>query len=80
MDLYPNPVVDQLVVGIQAGKEASWEVEVLDLVGRNVHKEVITLNEGRNEKIIEASKWPQGTYMVRISNGNARYTQRFVKQ
>lgn len=80
VEVYPNPVENQLYLGLQAGKDASWEVEIFDLAGRSVYKEAMALKEGKNDKVIEAAKWPQGTYMIRVSNTNTRYTQRFVKQ
>jgi hypothetical protein len=57
----------------------SADVTVLDMEGRVVHAERRMLANGRNQLLLQTSTLSPGLYTVRISNGAASISQRFVK-
>ena len=73
--VYPNPGNRELNVKLQQMTSDS-QVEVFDVLGKRVwNKELSEINTR-----INVSEWNAGVYLVRVTNGNASQTKRFVKQ
>jgi hypothetical protein len=76
---WPNPVVDELNIALTSAVRGTADVTVLDMSGRMVLAERRTLSDGRNQLLLQTTTLSPGLYTVRISNGNASISQRFVK-
>jgi PKD repeat protein len=76
---WPNPVVDELNIALSSVVSGAADVTVLDVNGRVVMAERRMLANGRNQLLLPTSTLSPGLYTVRISNGNASISQRFVK-
>jgi len=73
--IYPNPVHQQLTIhnrGILSGKH---QVEVRDLTGRTLHREVFAGNTFQ----LSISHFPAGVYLLTIKTQGAKSTYRILK-
>ena len=77
LDVYPNPTKSRITVVLPHEPGASWEIEVLDALGRTV----IMFDDVRFTGIqmhINISSLAAGTYYVRADNGDALLLESFV--
>ena len=72
--VYPNPVVDQLIVG---NIEKADRVQVLNITGAIIHEEKVYGNE---KLIVNTSAWNSGIYVLRTISGTEVNTKRFIKE
>ena len=70
---YPNPVKDMLKLSYSEGITG---VEVFNLVGQRV----ISMATGQNEASVDMSALASGTYVVKVSSGNAAAMIKVVKE
>lgn len=63
--LYPNPTPDLLIIEIN-GTEQSFTVEVFDLFGRQLFRQVVSAPQAS----IDLGKLTGGTYLLKILDGN----------
>ncbi|MEM6800582.1 MAG: DUF1501 domain-containing protein [Bacteroidota bacterium] len=78
INCYPNPVVSQFIIEpIHAGKQA-LKVDIIDLNGRIVFQQA---GYSPQQKIkVEASHFPTGIYVVRLSSDQEMATFNIVKR
>lgn len=77
--LYPNPVQSFTKLNITLDQAQLIKVSVNDALGNTVQQLQITGLKGMNEKTLDLSKVPSGTYMVRIQAGQNSKTLSVVK-
>ncbi len=79
LKLYPNPAKDYLTLKYQVPLNANNVViEVVSITG--IQKEVMRLNNGWGQKIIDLRTYQSGTYFVRLYlNGKVVENKKFVK-
>jgi hypothetical protein len=79
--LFPNPNNgEQLTVSlsaIEAGVE-TVVVDIFDLSGARVRSEVLPVNDGMIYQQMAVNELASGLYMVNITAGGQRYTERLV--
>jgi hypothetical protein len=76
LEVYPNPTIDWLnYIITNVAENGTYQVEVYDVNGRMVFVDKSGLSEG----VIDVSKLASGVYVLRISNGNNLYVQRFAR-
>ena len=75
--VYPNPGNGDFTVH-NGGVSGRITMEVLDLGGRLVHSTTVQMNTGQNHVLALAGTLAQGSYTLRIGNGDQRYEQRLV--
>jgi hypothetical protein len=75
--IYPNPVSNSFSIEMPAGS-ANTTIQVYNSLGQLMTTDAI----GNNAKAtIDASQWPAGIYVVRLSDGQGQYiTRNIVKQ
>ncbi len=66
--LYPNPVQDRLAVALDVpfGLGSQAQLSVIDLLGRTVAQQQVTLNEGFQVFEMAAQTWAAGTYVLHL--------------
>ena len=74
--IYPNPVSDILNISLLGEISSKGAFEILDGKGATVLVNAIT----RNPQVVNISKLPKGTYLVRVNNGINTIKAKFVKQ
>jgi hypothetical protein len=77
--LWPNPVSEDLNVAVTDALAGTVEVTVLDMSGRVVLAERRSFSNGRNQLTLPTAQLAPGLYTLRMGNGTAATTQRFVK-
>lgn len=74
--IYPNPVVDQLVVNnLPPDTE---RIEIINAIGRNLR--TVRTPDKNAELLLNLTGLPRGTYLLRIISEGAPQTRRFLKQ
>lgn len=76
-----NPVQDRLTVSFQSDSNQPAYLKVIDMTGRVVQQQTISINKGSN--IISfslSSTFNKGIYIVDLFDGTKHYTSKFVKQ
>lgn len=71
----PNPSKNRLNIKLPKSFD-NMTVEVFDVLGKRVHKSVIT----NLDSTIDVSRWKTGVYLVKVSNDIESQTKRFIKQ
>lgn len=72
LSIYPNPSNDNLYIQINTDV-INFSLEIYDLFGSIVRKEII------NEKIINISELPRGTYVIHVQNSKINYRTKIIK-
>lgn len=78
--LYPNPANDVLWVKMDAQGEDLLRVQVMDAVGRIHSEQRATVPKDGGMLSIALQDLAQGTYILHITQGGQRWTERFIKQ
>jgi hypothetical protein len=73
--IYPNPVMNTLII---ESNEAITSIEVYDLSGKLVHRLCDIQNATKVE--LDFSTYPNGTYIIKSSNGTENYSKSIIKQ
>ncbi len=79
VNIYPNPVKDNLLVDISVLKNKNVELSIYDILGNIVHNEsALSLTAGANTRSININKigLGEGLYLVRVSDGKNMITKR----
>jgi hypothetical protein len=78
--LYPVPVNDQLHIRYGEKKGGIVQVEIADMQGRIVFRQVIHEQAGNGEEIINLAQLAKGLYLCRLQNGDQIETCSFLKE
>jgi hypothetical protein len=65
-EIYPNPATNIARIDITVKKSATVTISTFSLTGQTVKKDVLVLDEGMHNIILESSNIPEGIYLVRI--------------
>jgi hypothetical protein len=77
---YPNPVVDNLYLELNVPAHVTATVEVIDMQGRIIQRELTELSQGNNRISLETGRLKKGVYQLRIkTDGNKPIQRRFVR-
>lgn len=77
--LYPVPVNDQLHIRYGEKKSGIAQIEIADMLGRIVYRQVILGQVGNGEEIINLSQLAKGLYICRLQYGDQIETCNFLK-
>ncbi|MEQ9298077.1 MAG: glycosyl hydrolase 53 family protein [Cyclobacteriaceae bacterium] len=77
--MYPNPASSgSLNLKIESPQESPYELRLVDLMGRTLLQSELMLGEGVNYTRLSVSSIASGTYIVEITNGVHKFTDRLV--
>ena len=79
--LFPNPNNGQQLTVSLSAVEAGVEtitVDIFDLNGARMSAQVMAVNDGMVYQVVDVAGLADGLYMVNITAGNDRYTERLV--
>ncbi len=76
--LHPNPLSGSSTLRILHAEEGPGELKIWDMTGRLLRHEVIELQPGSTELLIEKGRLAAGSYILQISLGEELSTLRFV--
>jgi len=69
--LYPNPVSDILSISYKP-QTKNYKIEIMDVMGRKIFS--------AQQKQIDVSKLPQGLFLLKVTDGELRFSKRFIKE
>jgi hypothetical protein len=74
INIYPNPTNDKIYIS-NSNTDQPSDIQLLDINGRQLYK----TSSKDAETEISLSKYPQGTYLIRISNATNSVVKKVVK-
>jgi chitodextrinase len=80
INIYPNPVINDLFISYHAVKNEDVTLNVFDLTGKVICHYSETAFLGENLYKVTASDFPSGMYFVEVSNGRYASKMRFIKE
>ncbi|PQJ09142.1 hypothetical protein CJD36_020325 [Flavipsychrobacter stenotrophus] len=79
VSMTPNPTIDDVKISYTSGKKEKVSVRVMDISGVNIYNE--ELGEQQNGTVsVPLSKFAAGIYMVELTQGEQKVSQRLVKE
>ena len=78
--LAPNPATDRVNVILSAEERTEARILIVDMSGRTVINKAVAINKGLNALAVDVSSYPTGTYIVNVSNGSWKVSDRVVVQ
>jgi hypothetical protein len=79
ISLYPNPVDEGLNVIIENAPEGEVELEIIDLNGRQLYRQLLDEALPRIEMNLRPLGLPDGVYILRIRVDDQFFVERFIK-
>ena len=76
---YPNPFDKDLTVAVSIDKQAAIQIELIDLLGRQIYRSNTFYTEGVLSVPIAIKGLPNGTYFLKVSNGQEVIQQKVIK-
>jgi PKD repeat protein len=80
VSIFPNPATDQLNVNCYFNSSETIFIDIMDLSGRVLSSEKFAATSGAFQKAIAVDQLASGTYLLRISTGNAQVHKVFVRE
>ena len=79
LDIFPNPVQDDLNFTFESSFNGDLELMITDMKGQLIMNFVIEKSTEIISRVHSVTKLPKGVYQLTISNGNELTTKAFVK-
>jgi hypothetical protein len=80
MAVQPNPTAGPITVNVHADIFGKFEFQVVDFLGKSVHRETVQINEGQNYIDFDGSFLPNGLYILVLENELGRIAQKMTIQ
>jgi hypothetical protein len=78
--VFPNPFVNEFTISLHANQNEVSSIDLLDLQGKLVSKQMIALNQGLNKlPITNLSQVQAGIYFLRVSHNGTVQIKKIVK-
>lgn len=80
-DVYPNPTSDVVAINFNLEAEVMVNISIVDLAGRTVSTQVISVASGENTIRIEAERLNEGYYFLNIQDVDGAFsvTRKFMR-
>ena len=78
--LYPNPVDGNLNLEFTTQKSGEAQLQVFDLMGRQVLGEKFQVSQGENQRRLNMASLPGGQYFIRLNLTDGQATMKVVKE
>jgi hypothetical protein len=75
--LYPNPAAEQTTLDLTALPAGTYQVAVVDMSGRLVQTRTLA---GKQTHVLTVDSLSTGAYLILISDGKLKLSQRLIKQ
>jgi hypothetical protein len=76
--VYPNPNQGQFVLNIESLIDGQVDVEIFDMLGKQIHYSLEETSVGVNKLPFDLSGLESGIYMVKVRSGNRELTERLI--
>jgi hypothetical protein len=74
----PNPFTGQTLIEVEALESGEFQLEVYDMMGRQMHAQAVRLQDGYNQIQFDAGALSAGTYIYSLHNATGRISRRMV--
>ena len=78
--IYPNPTQGDVNMKIRILEAGTYNVQVLDALGKNVVNQNAYLNNGDNSLTVSIAQLAKGLYLAKVSKGDQAVTQKLIVQ
>ncbi len=68
LNIYPNPFTHSFTIRVIEGKDEIYNLNITDLIGRNVLQLNGTISELNNELRYKSTNWQNGQYILQLKN------------
>ena len=79
MNIWPNPVADQLTLNISDADPGAYQVSIVDMQGRILVNRPVQLGAGENQERFDVSRLNAGHYFLRLTDGEGVATRKVLK-
>jgi len=79
LNSYPNPFKNSFALEVNSTKEGPADLKIIDILGRVVHTEKLTINTGLNSKTIRMDNAPDGSYSIQLAFEEVQYVIKTLK-
>ena len=76
--IYPNPVVDQMTIEVNAAQASEMSISVYNLMGQKVMDNNVSMITGINTPTLNTSSLSSGVYFVTVKANGFENTMKFV--
>jgi len=80
INAYPNPTKNELYITMSGAQTGDYTVNVYDLNGRSIDKEMVNVNSSNYTIMLHTENWPMGMYMVQLEKDGASHTMTVAKK
>jgi hypothetical protein len=79
LTIYPNPAINQLQINYESTEPGKVQIEIIDLHGKVVEKQILNNQNGTNHVTISVTQLPAGLYLLCFQSNNKLETFKFIK-
>jgi hypothetical protein len=76
--VYPNPASQFVTIALGVNNGGLANIQIIDLNGRTVKSETVSVSEGNNTFVSNISELTSGIYMIRVVTGNEQQISKLV--
>jgi len=80
LNLYPNPTSGNFTIDITSKIQNEAQLQVVDIFGKSIYQEKLTINQGKYLKTIDLANFGKGIYFVIIRTEKDIVSKRIVLQ
>ena len=80
VNLYPNPIDNELNYQLELKNDMHLTVEVIDLFGKTVYKNELDTTIGNHTFTFDLSELVKGIYIFKLNDGVNQVSKRITKQ
>jgi hypothetical protein len=80
LDIYPNPVADQLSVILHAAETGEGKLRISDLLGKTIMEKAVNFKEGFNRFEWAAEGLEKGMYLLQLEGESVKSMVKFMKK
>ncbi len=78
--VYPNPATDLISINLKGFENKNTEVKIFNMMGELVYESSNVYQTPIYTKHINISNLTAGVYLLSVTDGNGKYSQRIIKQ
>jgi hypothetical protein len=72
---FPNPVANELTLEINSGTTETFDVIIIDALGRQIAKNQFNATYGQTRHTMNISDFAPGTYLMKVNSTNGKFAK-----
>lgn len=78
VQLFPNPAGDQVQINFNSKENSHSSIQIFNVMGQMVKQVNLETSPGKNSSAVNVSDLPQGTYLLKMGEGDDMVSERLV--